>query len=411
MWNKKVPGRAKMSLDKLYIVPILTYSLETCTANKKEPSKLQEWEMHPAQDIGSWSDIKGRRSILVVTMAICSISYLALGATTAISVVVLVRIILGVLKHTQTLCKTLVADVVSSAKQADVSGKLTAYSSIGFMVGPAIGGNLAELENGFTLVCCVVAVIFWANLAIAYIFVPLDSGDAHKLYNKQIDTDLSSKKAPRTELLRAVTELANVDWAHYWDVFALKFLLGLAMANFFMQYGLAIQEKFEVSPKWVGYTISFQGTISAASSFSSSWLERLYGASDGSRARQMFHSFAVLTISFFLIDYAPSLGMFVIGLLPMSASTSLLRLSTNDMVIRRTPPDKRGSLVGSGNSISSVARLIAPIFSGENPWKHLDLKSSSVVYDHNTPAGLVLTLPSPKGLILDSRQWRKLRLW
>ncbi|CAG2059397.1 unnamed protein product [Timema podura] len=270
----------------------------------------------------------------------------------------------SVLKHTQTLCKTLVADVVSSAKQADVSGKLTAYSSIGFMVGPAIGGNLAELENGFTLVCCVVAVIFWANLAIAYIFVPLDSGDAHKLYNKQIDTDLSSKKAPRTELLRAVTELANVDWAHYWDVFALKFLLGLAMANFFMQYGLAIQEKFEVSPKWVGYTISFQGTISAASSFSSSWLERLYGASDGSRARQMFHSFAVLTISFFLIDYAPSLGMFVIGLLPMSASTSLLRLSTNDMVIRRTPPDKRGSLVGSGNSISSVARLIAPIVSG-----------------------------------------------
>nr|CAD7204082.1 unnamed protein product [Timema douglasi] len=314
--------------------------------------------------VGSWSDIKGRRSILVVTMAICSISYLALGATTAISVVFLVRIILGVLKHTQTLCKTLVADVVSSAKQADVSGKLTAYSSIGFMVGPAIGGNLAELENGFTLVCCVVAVIFWANLAIAYIFVPLDSGDADKLYNKQIDTDLSSKKAPHAELLRAVTELANVDWAHYWDVFALKFLLGLAMANFFMQYGLAIQDKFEVSPKWVGYTISFQGTISVASSFSSSWLERLYGASDDSRARQMFHSFAVLTISFFLIDYAPSLGMFVIGLLPMSASTSLLRLSTNDMVIRRTPPDKRGSLVGSGNSISSVARLIAPIVSG-----------------------------------------------
>nr|CAD7578693.1 unnamed protein product [Timema californicum] len=45
--------------------------------------------------VGSWSDIKGRRSILVVTMAICSISYLALGATTAISVVFLVRIILG----------------------------------------------------------------------------------------------------------------------------------------------------------------------------------------------------------------------------------------------------------------------------------------------------------------------------
>lgn len=31
------------------------------------------------------------------------------------------------------------------------------------MVGPIIGGHLAELENGFHYVCCAVTLFFWIN--------------------------------------------------------------------------------------------------------------------------------------------------------------------------------------------------------------------------------------------------------
>nr|CAD7395546.1 unnamed protein product [Timema cristinae] len=42
--NLEVPGRAKMSLYKFYLVHIITYSLETYTVNKKKLSKLQARE-------------------------------------------------------------------------------------------------------------------------------------------------------------------------------------------------------------------------------------------------------------------------------------------------------------------------------------------------------------------------------
>ncbi|CAG2058160.1 unnamed protein product, partial [Timema podura] len=51
MWNKKVSLKAKMSLHKLYLVPSLVYSLETCTLNKTELSKLQKTERVRNEDL------------------------------------------------------------------------------------------------------------------------------------------------------------------------------------------------------------------------------------------------------------------------------------------------------------------------------------------------------------------------
>jgi hypothetical protein len=41
-----------------------------------------------------------------------------------------------------------------------------------------------------------------------------------------------------------------------------------------------------------------------------------------------------------------------------------LRIVTSEIILQRTAPDQRGSLIGSGQSMSSVARLIAPLCSG-----------------------------------------------
>lgn len=69
----------------------------------------------------------------------------------------------GVLKHTQTLCRTLLTDVAYSTDQLEVQSRLVSFGSVGFMVGPIIGGHLTELENGFYYVCCIVTLFFWIN--------------------------------------------------------------------------------------------------------------------------------------------------------------------------------------------------------------------------------------------------------
>jgi hypothetical protein len=47
--------------------------------------------------------------------------------------------------------------------QFQVQSRLVSFGTVGFIVGPAIGGHMAELENGFHYVCCIVMLFFWIN--------------------------------------------------------------------------------------------------------------------------------------------------------------------------------------------------------------------------------------------------------
>ncbi|XP_063218072.1 major facilitator superfamily domain-containing protein 9-like [Bacillus rossius redtenbacheri] len=309
--------------------------------------------------VGSWSDIRGRRVALLFTQLVCCLCYFSIGFVNALWVVFLLRVVIGLLKHTQSLCKALVADVVTPERQPAAGSRLASFSGMGFMVGPALGGVLFEREGGFTVVCSIVAALFLLSAGISCFLLP--SGPAQQ--RRQEDGGAGGFMPAKHELVRAATELASVDWTRYWDVFAHKFLSSVAMMSFFMHCGLILTERYGTSQSWVGYTISFQGSVSVAAGFLLAWLDRFYARDERCNLRTL-HGFAVLALSFALLGCAPNLGAFLAALVPLSAASSLLRLAGNEVVIRRTPPDKRGSLVGAGNSVASIARLISPLVAG-----------------------------------------------
>lgn len=45
MWDSNIPQKAKTTIYNSYFLPILTYSLETCTLNRKDNSRIQATEM------------------------------------------------------------------------------------------------------------------------------------------------------------------------------------------------------------------------------------------------------------------------------------------------------------------------------------------------------------------------------
>lgn len=168
---------------------------------------------------------------------------------------------------------------------------------------------------------------------------------------------------PSSDIFQALTHLWNVNWSVYWDVFTLKFLLGFAQAVHYQNFSLILKEEYGISPSGIGYTISFQGLVGAATGFLTGWMGRFY-KKDNDHVLRMLHGFAVLALSFVFLSLAPNLTFFLICLIPLSASSSLLRIVTSEVTLQRTESDQRGSLIGSGQSMSSVARLIAPLCSG-----------------------------------------------
>lgn len=69
----------------------------------------------------------------------------------------------GIVKHTQTLCKAVIADLLPKEKHAKVYGTSSALGSLGFVVGPVIGGHLSELNYGFSYASMLTGLIFLVN--------------------------------------------------------------------------------------------------------------------------------------------------------------------------------------------------------------------------------------------------------
>ncbi|KAI8424191.1 hypothetical protein MSG28_002774 [Choristoneura fumiferana] len=87
--------------------------------------------------IGSLSDLKGRKNILIATLLISSISYTSMGLTSSITVILITRAVLGLFKQTQVLTRALVPDYEKNEnKQSIIYGKMAAISGAGITVGP-----------------------------------------------------------------------------------------------------------------------------------------------------------------------------------------------------------------------------------------------------------------------------------
>ncbi|KAL0183917.1 hypothetical protein M9458_019613, partial [Cirrhinus mrigala] len=66
-------------------------------------------------------------------------------------------------KHSLSICRALLSDLVSEKERPLVMGHFNAASSVGFILGPVVGGYLTEHEGGFYLSSFVCAGIFILN--------------------------------------------------------------------------------------------------------------------------------------------------------------------------------------------------------------------------------------------------------
>jgi hypothetical protein len=60
------------------------------------------------------------------------------------------------------------ADITTKADQTSKIGHFNAASSIGFILGPPVGGHIAELKGGFYLVSVLTGFVFLLNFGMIF---------------------------------------------------------------------------------------------------------------------------------------------------------------------------------------------------------------------------------------------------
>jgi DHA1 family tetracycline resistance protein-like MFS transporter len=121
--------------------------------------------------VARFSDRYGRRKILLAALAVSSLSYFIFGASQAIWLLFLGRMLSGTTAATVPVAQAYVADVTTRNERLRYLGLLGAAAGLAFILGPAIGGTLSSLF-GYGVPSFLASALAFTNLVLAYFLLP-----------------------------------------------------------------------------------------------------------------------------------------------------------------------------------------------------------------------------------------------
>merc|ERR1719454_2695009 len=93
---------------------------------------------------GQKADIVGRKPVLVVGIIAVVVFGIMFGMSTTFVTAMLSQFLLGLMNPTWGMAKTLVSEIAAPPYQAQVMGLTSGCWSLGLVIGPALGGLLAN---------------------------------------------------------------------------------------------------------------------------------------------------------------------------------------------------------------------------------------------------------------------------
>ncbi|KAK5860830.1 hypothetical protein PBY51_022286 [Eleginops maclovinus] len=388
------------------IIPLLSHHVKALGASPTVAgivgSTYGILQLFSSTIVGSWSDVVGRRYSLLTCLLLSALGYGLLGMSSSIALFVLARIPVGLFKHSLSICRALLSDLVSEAERPLVMGHFNAASSVGFILGPVVGGYLTEHEGGFYTSSFTCAVIFLANAGLVWM-LPWSETLIHR--NDTNSNNATSKSCPdnncrksvhngshansHCQVLSAESEPGSRDrlrwrevslrqpaWrqlssvgskihmvasSDMWDLFLVRLLMAIAIMLYYSNFSLAMEERFSLKPKVTGYLISYSSTLGALAGFLVGPVTQLYG---NNMPALLLHSTILTCLLIFLYAAAPSVSQVLVSSTFFAISTSIGRTCITDLELQRGGVQASGTLIGAGQSVTAVGRVLAPLLSG-----------------------------------------------
>ncbi|XP_050431897.1 major facilitator superfamily domain-containing protein 9-like [Adelges cooleyi] len=294
--------------------------------------------------VGTLSDRYGRKRMLTLSMMVSVIGFFCIGQCYTYLWLAIIRIILGCLKHTQMLDKSLIGDNVPKDLHLSAHGRLNSFTSLAFMISPVIGGRMLEQPNGFYNVACLTSLVCTLNVIIIVCCVP----------DKKIKSS-SHKKS-------MLSNLKELDWAVYWPLLFMRIMYTATLSTLMTTLYFVLKETYKLDSSHIGYTISYISSIGVATGF---FVTKLASAFHSySTFNKCFYSFLLLSFGYFCFAFEPSLLCYLLFTIPVSTGGTLIEVFLNQLVSEHCDEKTRGTVEGAMAGASGVARFISPMIIG-----------------------------------------------
>jgi DHA1 family tetracycline resistance protein-like MFS transporter len=291
--------------------------------------------------IGSLSDRFGRRPILLVSVFGMGLDYLFMFFAPDLFWLILGRSVAGIFGASYTSAAAYIADISTPENRAKNFGMIGAAFGIGFVLGPGIGGLLADFG---TRAPFLVAAIFSLLNFIFGFFVLKES------------LPVSDRRAfdwRRSNPLGAFKQLQRFKKAKY--LFVVVFLVLLANMSVHTVWNYYTMEKFGWTEKYVGISLAVVGVcFGLVQGGLSGWIVSKLG--EKGTATLGLVTLVLVTMGIGLI---PSGWMMYLMILPYALS-GIVDPAIRSIVSGQTENNEQGELQGVFTSLMSLAEIIGP---------------------------------------------------
>jgi DHA1 family tetracycline resistance protein-like MFS transporter len=309
--------------------------------------------------LGMLSDRIGRRPVILISNAVTAIDYAIMALAPNLWWLFAGRVLSGIATSNMSTASAYIADVTPPEKRAAAFGMIGSAFGLGFVLGPAIGGLVGNINPRLT---------FWAAAAFALIntlygmFVLPES-----LPRERRTQQLEWKRANPVgslRLLRSHHELWGLTWVNF-----ITYVAHEVFPNVWVIYCIAA---FGWSTGSIGLTLALVGVVAAINQATlvGPIVKRL-----GER-RTLLASLVVAVTGLLLMGVNNGIFFLVAAVI---ISLPMYQASSQALMTRRVGPAEQGELQGALASVRGISMLIGPSlfaftfaqFAG--PWRSVGL--------------------------------------
>lgn len=292
--------------------------------------------------MGGLSDRFGRRPVLLIALVVMALDYVLMALASALWVLLLGRVIGGITAATQSTATAYMADISAPHERAARFGLVGAAFGAGFVIGPVMGGLLAEY--GTRAPFWMAAGLAAANAVFGWVVLKETVTDAKR-------RSFNWRRANPLGALRALGRLPGVT-----PLLLVYFIYYIGFAVYPAVWSYFGKERFDWSPSTIGLSLALFG-ISMA--LIQGGLIRPVLKALGERGTVIAgHLFSIVSLIGIAVITSST---WVLLLTPIAAFGGIIPPALQGIMSARVADDAQGELQGALTSASALAMIISPL--------------------------------------------------
>lgn len=289
---------------------------------------------------GKWVDQYGRKTMIVIGLLVFSFSELLFGLGKTVEILFISRLLGGVsAAFIMPAVTAFIADITTMAMRSKAMGYMSAAISTGFIVGPGIGGFLAEFGSRVPFFAAAGVALISAIVSFIFLKEP-------ERYKEAVIEEKTSK------LKRIFNPL-------YFISFLIIFIAQFGLAAFDSIFSLFVDHKFGFTPKDIAIIITGGGLVGAIGQvFLFGPLTKAFG-----EVKLIRYTFILSGVLVVLTTMAESYLNILLATIFVFIGFDLMRPAVTSY-LSKVAGNEQGFVSGMNSMFTSFGNMFGPIVGG-----------------------------------------------